>query len=320
MYLSLRQKETGRGQEATDARGLGAGRRAASGGANRLRPGRAGRRLEGVLTRVQAAAVRLREDQRPDLHAQLRQQEWATAGGAALRHVQRRYPAVRGLLPDHQHGWQPDQPEADLQDHGTVLPARRRAWWPALLGARRQHDRDRRDGRHDGTGQHRARGRQYVARLHQRLAEIHREECGWQLLRQVRRVPDRQRRRTDHRRLERHPVLAEVVRILPALVLLAALAGCSAASPSGGAPTDLTATVKDANGIQFTWTDHASDEEGYLLEVRPAASPAFTVADVLDRDINSCGLVTLPNEKHAWYRVRPFYYGAQSNVVHASIG
>ena len=88
---------------------------------------------------------------------------------------------------------------------------------------------------------------------------------------------------------------------------------------AGAAPTDLTATVKDANGIQFTWTDHASDEEGYLLEVRPAASPAFTVADVLDPDVNSCGLVTLPNEKHSWYRVRPFYYGAQSDVVHESI-
>jgi hypothetical protein len=87
----------------------------------------------------------------------------------------------------------------------------------------------------------------------------------------------------------------------------------------GAAPTDLKATVKDANGIQFTWTDHASDEEGYLLEVRPAASAAFTVADVLDPDVNSCGLVTLPNEKHSWYRVRPFYYGAQSNVVHQTI-
>lgn len=101
--------------------------------------------------------------------------------------------------------------------------------------------------------------------------------------------------------------------------------GVAAAQPirkpgTAGAPTDLKATIKDPNGIQFTWTDHASDEEGYLLEVRPADSAAFGVADVLDRDINSCGLVTLPNEKHAWYRVRPFYYGAQSNVARQTTG
>ena len=86
------------------------------------------------------------------------------------------------------------------------------------------------------------------------------------------------------------------------------------------APTGFTATIKDANGIQFAWTDHASDEEGYLLEVRPADSSAFGVADVLDPNVSGCGLVTLPNEKHAWYRVRPFYYGPQSNVVHQTTG
>jgi len=106
----------------------------------------------------------------------------------------------------------------------------------------------------------------------------------------------------------------------PHTVAGGAVARQSIRSGTGGAaPTDLKATVKDANGIQFTWTDHASDEEGYLLEVRPAASPAFTVADVLDPDVNSCGLVTLPNEKHSWYRVRPFYYGTRSNMVHQTI-
>jgi hypothetical protein len=89
---------------------------------------------------------------------------------------------------------------------------------------------------------------------------------------------------------------------------------------AAAAPTDLVATVMPANGIRFAWTDHASDEEGYLLESRPAGSATFGVAAVLDPDVNACGLVTLPNEKHAWYRVRPFYYGSRSNVVHQTIG
>jgi hypothetical protein len=87
-----------------------------------------------------------------------------------------------------------------------------------------------------------------------------------------------------------------------------------------GAPTDLRATVMHANGIRFAWTDHASDEEGYLLEVRPAGQTDYSVAAVLDRDINSYGLIILPGEKKATYRVRAFYYGVPSNVVHLKTG
>jgi hypothetical protein len=85
-------------------------------------------------------------------------------------------------------------------------------------------------------------------------------------------------------------------------------------------PTDLTATVMDPNSIRFTWTDHASDEEGYLLEAQPAGSAGWSVAATLDRDINSVGLVTLPTEKRAAYRVRPYYFGAPSNTVSVTTG
>jgi len=88
----------------------------------------------------------------------------------------------------------------------------------------------------------------------------------------------------------------------------------------GGEPTDLAATVMHANGIKFTWTDHASDEEGYLLEARPDKSAGYTVAAVLDPNINSAGLITLPDEKKASFRVRTFYYGKPSNVAHQRTG
>lgn len=86
------------------------------------------------------------------------------------------------------------------------------------------------------------------------------------------------------------------------------------------APTGLRATVMHANGIRFTWTDHASDEQGYLLEDRPRGGDRFRPVAVLDPDINSFGLITLEDEKRATYRVRAFRYGGRSNVVHLRTG
>lgn len=91
-------------------------------------------------------------------------------------------------------------------------------------------------------------------------------------------------------------------------------------APDSGAPTDVRATVRDANGIAFTWVDHATDEDGYLLEVKPSGATDFSVAAVLDRDVNAYGLVTLPTEKHASYRLRAFYFGPPSNVVDETTG
>ncbi|MDH6220975.1 hypothetical protein M2283_008317 [Streptomyces pseudovenezuelae] len=87
-----------------------------------------------------------------------------------------------------------------------------------------------------------------------------------------------------------------------------------------GAPTDLRAVVKDANGILFTWTDNSADEDGFLLEIRRQSGAAYEPLAVLDPDINSTGLVTLPEEKHASYRIRAFTLGERSNVVHLTTG
>lgn len=83
-----------------------------------------------------------------------------------------------------------------------------------------------------------------------------------------------------------------------------------------GPPTGLRATVMDANGIRFTWRDTASDEDGYLIEVKPAGSTGFSPVAVLDPQVNAYGLVTLPSEKQASYRVRAFYYGEPSTIAH----
>ena len=67
--------------------------------------------------------------------------------------------------------------------------------------------------------------------------------------------------------------------------------------------------------MQFTWTDRASDEEGYLLEVQAAGRSQYRVAAVIDTDMNAFGLMTLPEEKTAAFRIRAFYYGDPSNIA-----
>ncbi|WP_326727098.1 fibronectin type III domain-containing protein [Streptomyces phaeochromogenes] len=91
-------------------------------------------------------------------------------------------------------------------------------------------------------------------------------------------------------------------------------------SGGAGAPTGLKAAVKHANGILFTWTDRASDEAGFLLESRTRTGSAYEPVVVLDPDVNSTGLITLPTEKEASYRVRAFTYGERSNVVRLTTG
>ncbi|RDI22349.1 hypothetical protein DFR72_112217 [Lentzea flaviverrucosa] len=95
--------------------------------------------------------------------------------------------------------------------------------------------------------------------------------------------------------------------------------GTPVASPEAAA-ADLKAEVKHANGILFTWQDRASDEDGYLIEVRPAGAADYRVAVQLDPDTTSYGVITLPDEKTATYRVRAFRFGSPSNLTHQTTG
>ncbi|MFD3921167.1 fibronectin type III domain-containing protein [Streptomyces sp. NPDC058595] len=103
-------------------------------------------------------------------------------------------------------------------------------------------------------------------------------------------------------------------------VPLTARGAGGADTDAAAAPADFEATVKHATGIHFTWTDRAAGEDGHLLEVRQAGSEGYRPVALLNPDINSFGLITLPEEKRASYRVRAFVYGERSNVVHLTTG
>ncbi|RKN06304.1 fibronectin type III domain-containing protein [Streptomyces radicis] len=97
--------------------------------------------------------------------------------------------------------------------------------------------------------------------------------------------------------------------------------GAPLSSPDAARPTDLAAEIKHANGIHFTWTDRAVDEEGFLLESRvEGGAPFYGPIALIDPDVNSYGLITLPEEKTASYRVRAFTHGPASNTVRVTTG
>ena len=96
--------------------------------------------------------------------------------------------------------------------------------------------------------------------------------------------------------------------------------GKNPVSSPESAAAELKAEVKNANGILFTWQDRASDEDGYLIEVKPAGAADYRVAVQLDPDTTSYGVITLPDEKTATYRVRAFRFGSPSNLTHQTTG
>ncbi|MEV0319915.1 fibronectin type III domain-containing protein [Streptomyces sp. NPDC050658] len=91
-------------------------------------------------------------------------------------------------------------------------------------------------------------------------------------------------------------------------------------SVSSSAPANLRANLMRGNGIGFRWTDRASDEDGYLIEVRRDGKKHFSVVAVFGPGVESAKVITLPDERRAEFRARAFRYGSSSNVVHRTTG
>jgi hypothetical protein len=101
-------------------------------------------------------------------------------------------------------------------------------------------------------------------------------------------------------------------------------ADVSAARPMNGpvsknaaAPSDLTATLvpTTVSGFLLTWTDHASDEDGFLLEKVLDDGRTFLVCAYMEPDVNSFGWAFEPPVREGAFRIRAFRYGAPSNIA-----
>lgn len=87
-----------------------------------------------------------------------------------------------------------------------------------------------------------------------------------------------------------------------------------------GAPTNVAVEVTAPDGVQVIWTDNASDEAGYLVEVQETAQAPFVVLFVVDPDVNTVGLITTPAQHTGTFRVRAYRFGEQSNVTEQQTG
>lgn len=87
-----------------------------------------------------------------------------------------------------------------------------------------------------------------------------------------------------------------------------------------GAPTNVVVEATAPDGVQVTWTDNASDEAGYLVEVQETLESPFVVLFVVDPDVNSVGLITTSAQHTGTFRVRAYRFGEQSNVTEQETG
>jgi hypothetical protein len=94
----------------------------------------------------------------------------------------------------------------------------------------------------------------------------------------------------------------------------------NAAGASAARPTGLHARLVYATGILLTWADHASDEEGYMVETKFGDMPEFSVCALTPPDVTSFGYPLIPAETKAAFRVRAYYYGKPSNVAAQNSG
>lgn len=96
---------------------------------------------------------------------------------------------------------------------------------------------------------------------------------------------------------------------------------CSIRSPRTFArvvPTDLTATLSSGTSVDLHWQDHASGEDGYLLEISAHADGDFVPCALLPPAATSFRKTGLPPETKCYFRVRAFFYGQPSSTASAT--
>ncbi|OXM47873.1 fibronectin type III domain-containing protein [Amycolatopsis alba] len=81
------------------------------------------------------------------------------------------------------------------------------------------------------------------------------------------------------------------------------------------APAAFRAEPAPEDMVRFSWTDHSSDEDGFLVEIKKPGADGFVPIEVSDPGTTSAGLASMPGEEGASYRLRAFYYGPASPVL-----
>lgn len=91
-----------------------------------------------------------------------------------------------------------------------------------------------------------------------------------------------------------------------------------AATVGPAAPGDLTAVLSAPLNVELRWRDHASDEDGYLVEAGTDDRGPFQVVALLPPNTTSYRQIQLPPVTKCYFRVRAFFYGKTSNLARRS--
>ncbi|HTQ30694.1 MAG TPA: fibronectin type III domain-containing protein [Opitutaceae bacterium] len=94
----------------------------------------------------------------------------------------------------------------------------------------------------------------------------------------------------------------------------------STATAGQAAPTDLTAKLIPPAGVELKWKDHASDADGYLVEIKPEGSTDFKASVSLNPGSTELISYGFPNETKFFFRVRAYVVGKPSNLAEQTTG
>ena len=86
------------------------------------------------------------------------------------------------------------------------------------------------------------------------------------------------------------------------------------------APTDFRAVLIPPAGVKLDWVDHASDADGYVLEIKPEWGREFKVSAFFPPHTTTITTYNFPFDTKFTFRVRPFFYGQPSNVAEQTTG
>ena len=87
---------------------------------------------------------------------------------------------------------------------------------------------------------------------------------------------------------------------------------------SQAAATDLTASLSSPTSVDLHWTDHANDEDGFLLEISTERDAGYEACALLPPNVTSFRKTNLAASRRYFFRVRAFFYGAASEPVSAT--
>jgi hypothetical protein len=80
------------------------------------------------------------------------------------------------------------------------------------------------------------------------------------------------------------------------------------------APGDLATTLRSPTSVDLRWGDHATDEDGYLVEFSQDQRD-FKICALLPPNITSFRKAALPPNTKLYFRVRAFFYAEPSKLV-----